>query len=370
MDNVGRFLAEAYDRASDRCRSLEPNEWTAVAARMAADFRAGVAHSTYLRLQPYESAIAGKVVLDIGCKFGHFMPVFFLLGASAVVGVDVVPQYVEIGRALFGALYPNVSYILADDPYLPLQSETVGFVCLDEVISHVNPMFLDVLWGETARVLAPGGRLFVSDGNNLLARYTQDTLAKLYGAWELAPEGTRTDRDTVSECFRSRRKKFIAANFPKLAEAELDSLSENTSGLFGAHLCQTVEAYFRTGALIRRPYRPGCCPTAPETGGTVMERGFYPEQIVMALWSQGLAAREVRKEPEGSGVRGLTRRFCFQILPWVERLAWTLRQQLSSPIVQVVAEKPSAIADIIPAGRSSVNGGWSDQKAAPEAGKA
>ena len=131
-------------------------------------------------------------------------------------------------------------------------------------------------------------------------------------------------------------------------------LTESTSGLWGEQLKRVINDYEKSKEIIHRPYRLGICPTAPEAGGAVMERGFYPEQIIMALWNQGLAAWEIRTAPTSKGLRGLIKRISFYILPVLERLTWIMRQRLSDPVMKVVAVKPHQTAETILSGISSV----------------
>ena len=111
--------------------------------------------------------LEGGVAVDIGCKYGHVMPLFLARGARAAIGVDVVEEYLAAARRVVGTIYPAVSFARSEQGYLPIASESVTFVLLNEVISHVNPMYLPNLYSDVARILRPGGHVLISDGNNI-----------------------------------------------------------------------------------------------------------------------------------------------------------------------------------------------------------
>jgi SAM-dependent methyltransferase len=236
--------------------------------------------------------LEGKVALDFGCKFGHVLPVFLALGAERAIGVDVEPDYLEAGRKLFGALYPGqVDIVPSVEGLIAIQPCTVDFVFMNEVISHINPCYLDRVYSEVARVLRPGGAVFISDGNNAAHPAVREKLASLWATWENGPDGTATDRDVVDRSYLTERREFIASRWPSLADERPEEISRNTSGLFGHLLAQAVDHAVETGEIVRRPYRTGVCPTYPLESGAVIERCVHPLQVVLALAEHGIDAR-------------------------------------------------------------------------------
>jgi hypothetical protein len=156
--------------------------------------------------------------------------------------------------------------------------------------------------------------VFISDGNNLANPAARAKLLELWEKWENGPDGARTDRDVVDESYRSIRRRMIAEWYPSLPTERVEFAAANTSSLHGAYLREVVDAYARTGDLARRPYRRGVYPTHPGEWGVVMERGFRPEHVEMALAQYGLRARQVVAEapaPCGliAGPLGLLRRW-------------------------------------------------------------
>jgi SAM-dependent methyltransferase len=246
--------------------------------------------------------LAGLRVLDFGCKFGHLAPMVLARGAKSYIGVDAEREYVETADHIMRRLYPKTEFHLTEAGLVPLQPGTADLVIMNEVISHVNPAYLDLVWSETARILSPGGSLFISDGNNSANPAAARKLIELYDKWENGPEGAKTDRDVVRRPFLVRRREIIIERAPGLASTEVEELARNTSGLFGEGLIRAIDDYVRSRRLVSRPYRRGMCPVNPGSFGVVMERGFHPVQLELWLAEYGLEARQL--EPEGSFARG------------------------------------------------------------------
>jgi hypothetical protein len=173
----------------------------------------------------------------------------------------------------------------------------VDFVLINEVISHVNPGYLETVYAEVARILKPNGIVLISDGNNIANEACREELVPLYEMWENGPDGSKTPRDTVTESYYTRRKNIIQSRYPSLESARVDYLAKNTSGLFGQILLEAIDEYVTTGELILRPYRRGVYPTNPGPPGVVMERGFHPLQVIFSLDSYGISGQQIRPTP-------------------------------------------------------------------------
>lgn len=233
------------------------------------------------------------VVVDIGCKFGHTLPLFLLRGASRAIGVDIIDHYIETGRQFTQAIYPQISFTQPDSGgYLPIPGGSVDFVLVNEVISHVNPQVLPLLFSEIARILKPGGKLMISDGNNIANADCRADLLKVYEAWEHGADGTDTGRDVVEDCFKDRRKNLIAERYPSLPSQTTEYLARNTSGLHGDYFFSVIDRYVDTGEFLERPYRHGICPAEP-VHGSVMEFGFDPRLLELQLFDYGIDARQL-----------------------------------------------------------------------------
>jgi SAM-dependent methyltransferase len=99
-------------------------------------------------------------VLDAGCGGGG-MPLSFAEEADEVVGIDLVNRFGDAGvRLAQERQVPNLHFLQADGQSLPFQSRTFDWVFSHAVIEHVAdaPRYLR----ECARVLRPGGRMYLS----------------------------------------------------------------------------------------------------------------------------------------------------------------------------------------------------------------
>ena len=283
LKNTYRALAEAAVRTGAPSYFVE----------LTRAFDTGELWRDYVSVLAAAPSFAGGVVVDIGCKYGHALPLFEVMGATRCIGVDVDDDYLRVGSSAFDAIGFPAQFLKSDEGYLPIDSESVDFVLVNEVISHVNPAYLDTLYAEISRVLKVGGAILISDGNNRANASCVADLHQLFLAWENGPAGTSTGRDVVSASFRERRRDIISRLHPQLAGTEIDYLANNTSGLFGNRLTTEVEKYLRKDGWVERPYRPGLCPTNPSSGGMVMERAFHPVQVELTLAEFGIRARQV-----------------------------------------------------------------------------
>jgi SAM-dependent methyltransferase len=103
--------------------------------------------------------IRGRV-LDAGCGGGG-MPLSLAEEADFVVGIDPADRFQDAGVKLGQERkQSNLTFALADGMYLPFRDRSFDMVLSHAVIEHVAdaPLYLR----ECARVLAPGGHVFLS----------------------------------------------------------------------------------------------------------------------------------------------------------------------------------------------------------------
>jgi ubiquinone/menaquinone biosynthesis C-methylase UbiE len=102
----------------------------------------------------------GDTLLDIGCGTGAVTSAFWRHGIQAT-GIDVVPDFVRIAREM----HPSTAFEVGEAESLPFPSESFTYVTLSSVLEHVRDWRLTL--AEAARVLAPGGVLYIHTSNRL-----------------------------------------------------------------------------------------------------------------------------------------------------------------------------------------------------------
>ena len=275
-----------YKRLIDHCRNKKQSNGMMVHLGKFADGHWRNYFETVIKRIPL--ALNERIVVDFGCKYGMLTPLLHVLGAGKIIGIDAYQSYVEDCRKAFGDFYDNVRFELSDHGYIPLNPETADLIILNEVISHINPAYLDTVYSEIHRVLKKGGMVFISDGNNLdCPGYLQNHLIPLYKALELGPDGTTSEGVTIKKSYTTLRKERILERYPGLEKADVDFLALNTSGLYGDQFTKVIDKYVQTGELVLRPYRTGICPVSLGQAAEVEERGFYPKQVELTLKGLG-----------------------------------------------------------------------------------
>jgi SAM-dependent methyltransferase len=118
-------------------------------------------------------------VLDIGCGIGRMaVPLTqFLSDQGQYTGVDIVNDGIDWCNTSIAPLYPNFSFQHLDlhhplynpagsgsaaDIRFPFPDNSFDFICLVSVLTHVDAAVLTNYAAEIARLLAPGGRCFVT----------------------------------------------------------------------------------------------------------------------------------------------------------------------------------------------------------------
>jgi SAM-dependent methyltransferase len=125
-------------------------------------------------------------VLEIGCGIGRMaLPLTMYLdppsenGASwgSYSGFDVVADGIDWCTRMISPAYPNFSFrhldfynslynptssMDLDDGALPYETGSFDFVLMTSVVTHLDATDVGIYLRETARLLAPGGRLFLT----------------------------------------------------------------------------------------------------------------------------------------------------------------------------------------------------------------
>jgi 2-polyprenyl-3-methyl-5-hydroxy-6-metoxy-1,4-benzoquinol methylase len=117
----------------------------------------------------------GLALLDYGCGAGDLLRVLGSLGMQAgCTGCDVSAGMLEEARKRWPAdLGPVPALLIQDGPRTPFGEAQFDIVTVSAVLHHVPVAERPAVYRELARLLRPGGRLYVFEHNprNPLVRY-------------------------------------------------------------------------------------------------------------------------------------------------------------------------------------------------------
>jgi len=102
--------------------------------------------------------VGSKNILDFGCGYGGRTVRYKELGAKSVVGIEVLPEMVEEGRAFATHKHQSVSFLQAVGEAIPIADDSVDLICCYDVLEHVEDV--DRCLRECYRLLRPKGTLF------------------------------------------------------------------------------------------------------------------------------------------------------------------------------------------------------------------
>lgn len=100
------------------------------------------------------AADPGAKTLDLGCGTGELSPVF---PDAGYLGLDLSRAYVAYARRRF----PRKRFAVCDGSRLSLPDGSFAQVLIFGVLHHMDDPLARTVLAETARVLAPGGRLLL-----------------------------------------------------------------------------------------------------------------------------------------------------------------------------------------------------------------
>ena len=142
-------------------------------------------------------AFRGRRVLDVGCAYGGFLVAAGHAGARELVGVDIDQKLLDLAGLLLSDHRATADLTIADitNPETPERLGIFDVVFCNDVLEHV--VELDEAARNLARLVKPGGRLFLEIPNGLAIRYIDSD-----GHYKL-PGITLLDHNDAERWFRS-----------------------------------------------------------------------------------------------------------------------------------------------------------------------
>ncbi|MEO8432629.1 MAG: class I SAM-dependent methyltransferase [Acidobacteriota bacterium] len=247
----------------------------------------------------------GRKILEIGSGNGFNCVLFGLLGAAEVRGVEVVPEAVAIAEAVRTEVDPGlpVSFQLGDAGQpLPFPDASFDALLLIEVISHVVTPDVSGFLREMARVVRPGGILYIQDGNNARSWKRRRENYEIWRRFENGPitEGGETVHShRVGKPYVELRADIARAAEPALSAEDARRIAERTFRFDAARVREAAREFRETGRLPHSPFQEKTCPIEP-ISRSYIEELVDPIDLMKDLRAFGceiLACRTRRKLP-------------------------------------------------------------------------
>jgi SAM-dependent methyltransferase len=300
------------------------------------DFRAyagdlgdgGLAHFMWLmgHVADLAGLKRGHRVLDVGSGFGWESVAVSILRQVCVVANDIRPMMTEVTtdrvRAIKDLGAPVCVEVLTGD-ICTLQFPAGSFdaVVCNQMIEHVHD--LDAMLRTTFEALKPGGRLVITNNNNLLNRKQLEQIRRM---WQLRD----VDWNYINELKRQRpeenrgirpyatiREEIIRAANPAIGSDAVKALVDATAGLVKAEIERAAAAY--PTALPVPPAYSWC---RDPLSGEYCERQLDPFEVADLMRSCGYKTHVrhgFRRRPVSwfNGARlPLVNRWLFQLKPF------------------------------------------------------
>jgi 2-polyprenyl-3-methyl-5-hydroxy-6-metoxy-1,4-benzoquinol methylase len=266
----------------------------------------------------------GCKVLDAGCGFGIAALLFGVMGAQEAHGIDLNQTMIATFKkylSFFPELdnvYPRLGAVEASgypDRYF-------DFVLSSEAISHYYDV--DGFIREMARIVKPGGILFISDANNGANPYLAWRTRKLWARFENGPPG-QVFFSRVEVPYLQQRQELIRQRFPALSEAEVQALGRGSFGFRQAEIFRACETYLRSGEMPDSTFKPGVTPVDPENDN-YQERLIYPRPLARQLAQAGFKSRTYAYLGGAGGNRGV--RLLNSLVVRLSPLSWPIGRAL------------------------------------------
>jgi SAM-dependent methyltransferase len=244
--------------------------------------------------------VSGRTVLDAGSGFGLTLLCLARLGARPALGAETflpMARSAEILRRRCAPGAPAFTF-RASVHELSLPDRSVDFVYCNEALSHfLHP---SAFLAEAARVLRPGGRLMICDGNNALNPRTVRRVHEIWRRFEEGPPSDDLHGHRIEVPYRARREAMIAGRWPEMDAGTRMRLAWGTFGRHGGEILAEAEALLAGGRLPAAPPAVSVSPVDPDKG-YLIENLIHARALARELAGLGFT---VRVHAHFGGARG------------------------------------------------------------------
>ncbi|NNF06921.1 MAG: class I SAM-dependent methyltransferase, partial [Candidatus Eisenbacteria bacterium] len=233
---------------------------------------------------------AGKVVMDAGSGFGVTLLCLAALKPRLALGTEVFSPMATSAQVLadrFASQLP-VQTVRGSVHEFPFTPGSVDFIYCNEAISHfLDP---DRFLVDSARILAPGGKLMICDGNNGANPATVAEVHEVWKAFEQGPAPQVLHGHKIETPYESRRIEMLGSWFPEETAETKEKLAWGTFGLHGDQIREKATAMLREGSLPTERNSVTTCPVDPIKGDHI-ENLMYPDRLTERLEGLGLSVK-------------------------------------------------------------------------------
>lgn len=135
-----------------------------------------------------------KRVLEVGCSLGNITPAFAKIPNINYLGIDIDAQAIRIANNTFKD-HANIQFKAIALNELAAQGQTYDYIIFAGMLHHVDDALATSLLSDAKQLLAPGGKLIVSEPEAF--RASDPLLFRLYAKLEQG-EHLRTRQQLVA----------------------------------------------------------------------------------------------------------------------------------------------------------------------------